>query len=112
MKKNRNKKNFFYINKLYSVCILILTVFMCIGYASINSISIGIGGEIIAKEVEGIYITETKYVSDVNADVSSSKILNAYQTNLNSKVVLSSTNPASSITYTINIIKDIWLVLR
>ena len=75
---------------------------MGVGYASISSI-LEIGGEIILTEVEGIYITETKYVSDVNADVSSSKILKAYQTNLDSHIVLSNTDPNSSITYEVTI---------
>ena len=97
MKEKKNKKF------LFPTFILLATIFMGIGYASINSISIGIGGEIIAKEVDGIYITETKYVSDVNADVSSSKILNAYQTNLDSHIVLSDTDPNSSITYEVTI---------
>ena len=36
-----------------------------------------------------------------NADIASSKIIHAYQTNMNSKVVLSDTDNNSSITYEI-----------
>jgi len=92
-----------YANKLFPILILVATLFMGIGYASINSISLNINGEVIAKAQDGIYITEVNYVSDVNANLEKSKILNAYQTNLSSNIVLSDTNSNSSATYEITI---------
>lgn len=90
--------------KVFPVMILIASLLMSVGYASVNSIIIGFNGTAIAKLPSGVYITEANYNSNVDANLAESTILSAYQTNLNSKVVLSSTNPASSITYTINII--------
>ena len=80
-----------------------MTILMGVGYASINSIIIGFEGEAIAKEVDGIFITDANYLSDVGADLTTSKILNAYQTNLSSVVALSRTNGNSSITYQITV---------
>ena len=74
---------------------------MCIGYASINSISLEMDGELVAQVQDGIFITEANYSSNVSADLSSSQVISAYQTNLNSRVVLSETDPNSSITYEI-----------
>ena len=84
---------------LFPILILIATMFMGLGYASINTISLGIDGEVVSKEVDGIFLTEVNYVGDVNADLEKSKILNAYQTNLNSNIVLSDVDNNSSITY-------------
>ena len=90
--------------KIFPVLILVATILMSVGYASINAILIELTGKVVAIEPNGVYITEAYYNSNVNANVSESTILSAYQTNLNSKVVLSQTDPTSSITYTINII--------
>lgn len=100
----KKKKVIPVLRKIFPVLILIATLLMSVGYASLNSVLINISGEIIAKEVSGVYITEVNYQADIGADIVASEILNAYQTNLTSKIVLSDTNPLSSITYTINII--------
>ena len=89
------------INSFFSIFLVIATLFMCIGYASINSISLEIDGELVAQVQDGIFITEANYSSNVSADLSSSQVISAYQTNLNSRVVLSETDPNSSITYEI-----------
>ena len=90
-----------YTNKLFPILILVATIFMGVGYASINSVSLNINGEVVAKAQDGIFITGVNYVSDVNANLEESKILNAYQTNLSSNIVLSDTDGNSSITYEI-----------
>lgn len=89
------------INSFFSIFLVIATLFMCIGYASINSISLEMDGELVAQVQDGIFITEANYSSNVSADLSSSQVISAYQTNLNSRVVLSETDPNSSITYEI-----------
>ena len=76
---------------------------MSIGYASINSIILEFKGEAIAKENEGIFITDVQYFNDINANVDSSKIISAHQTNLNSEIYLSNVDNNSSITYTITV---------
>lgn len=103
MKKNKSKTIFISAKKIFPLIILMMTILMSVGYASINSIIIGFEGEAIAKEVDGIFITDANYLSDVGADLTTSKILNAYQTNLTSIVALSNTNGNSSITYQITI---------
>jgi len=101
LKNMRKKRIPPYSNKLFPILIFIATIFMSVGYASINSIIMNINGEVIAKAQDGIYITEVNYISDINANLEESKILNAYQTNLSSNIVLSDTNSNSSITYQI-----------
>jgi len=82
------KKKINSFNKFYPFLLLFATFFMGISYAAINSISLDVVGNVIAKAQDGIYITEVEYVGDVNADIDNSKIINAYQTNLNSSIVL------------------------
>lgn len=103
MKKQKKKMIYSSVRKIFPIIIFMITVLMSIGYASINLIIIGFDDEVVAKDVDGIYITEVNYVSDVDADTNNSKILNAYQTNLNSNIVLSDSNKSSSITYEITI---------
>jgi len=91
------------MNKLFPILILIATISMSVGYASINSIIIGINGEVVAKSQDNVFITEVKYVNDNNANLEESKILNAYQTNLNSIISLSNVDNNSSITYEITV---------
>ncbi len=103
MDRKNLKTIFSSAKKVFPLIILMVTILMGVGYASINSIIIGFNGEAVAKEIDGVYITEVDYLSDVNADLTTSKILNAYQTNLTSIVALSKTNGNSSITYQITI---------
>ena len=90
-------------NKLFPILILIAAISMSIGYASINSISMGVNGEVIAKTQEGIFITEVNYDSDINADLEESKILNAYQTILHSNISLSDSDAFSILKYKVTI---------
>lgn len=64
-------------------------------------IALSYAGEATAKETNKVFFTNIKYLTDTNADIASSKIIHAYQTNINSKVVLSDTDNNSSITYEI-----------
>lgn len=100
--KTKNKKHLS-INKIFPVIIFLATVLMSIGYASINHVNFSIDGNVFAKDVENVYITSVKYVSDIEADLENSKILSAYQTNLNSNIVLSNNNKDSLITYEISV---------
>lgn len=77
------------------------TLFIGIGYASINSVTLDIKGTAIAKQMEGIIITDVKYTSNNNANEQDSKINKYYQTVLDSSIVLSKTDTSSSITYEI-----------
>lgn len=100
--KSSNKKKI-NISKIIPIIIFIMTIFMGIGYASINSIIIGFEGEAIAKEIDGVFITNAvvDYASTGVAD--NSKITQAYQTNFGSTVTLSSTYRYAYIDYAITI---------
>ena len=76
--------------KLFPSIIFISILFMSIGYAIINSVILNVTGNLIAKNQTGVYITEAKYISNNNADVSKSKVLNAYQTMLNTTTIVTS----------------------
>lgn len=85
------------------ICMFIATLFMSIGYASINSILLDINGTAVAKDQKGIFIIEANYASDINAKKENSKIINAHQTMLNSSIELSDVDSNSEITYAITI---------
>lgn len=100
--KKRSKKNKTTSNKLI-FSLLIATILIGIGYASVNSVILDINGTAIAKKQTGVYITNVEYNSDVSANLEKSNIINAYQTMLNSTITLSDTIDSSSITYSITI---------
>lgn len=103
MKKKQTKAQKSNYQKYFPLVIFISILCMSVGYAIINSISLDISGEALAKNVEGVYITEVNYVSNNNADTSNSKIINAHGTLLNSDITLSSIDQTSSITYEIKL---------
>ena len=85
---------------LFLICLA--TCFMGIGYARIDII-LEIAGNLAAEPQDNIFITEVNYVSNVGADLDNSEILDTYQTNLTSEIVLSTTDANSKITYEIKI---------
>lgn len=86
-----------------SVMLLISTTFMSIGYAAINSITAEINGTATVNVQSGVFITDVEYFSDVDAHIAQCEINNIYGTLLDSKIYLSETNNASSVTYTITV---------
>ena len=44
--------------KIFSIVLIIATLFMGVGYASINSVSLNVSGEMIAQAQEGIFIAD------------------------------------------------------
>lgn len=99
----KKKRSILFRSCSWAGFIFVATLFMSIGYASINSIILEISGEASAKANEGIFITDVQYLNDVNADLNNSKIINIYQTNLNSEIYLSEVDNNSSITYSITV---------
>lgn len=87
------------MKKVCLVLITLATLFMSIGYASINSVTLDVKGNITATVQDGIFITEVTYNSNVSADLTNSKINSFAKGVLNNKVVLSTTDGNSSITY-------------
>lgn len=102
MKKNV-KKNVYNYNKFFPVILILATLFMGIGYAAVNSITLFIDGNTTALFQDGIFITDINYKSNVNANLEESKIINTYKSSINSSIVLSDTDVNSSITYEITI---------
>ena len=95
----KTKKNY---SVMISVIILISTLFMSVGYASINSITFDITGTASATAQSGVFITNVEYVSNSSADTSASTINNYYETVLDSTIVLGNTS-SSNITYRVTL---------
>lgn len=89
----KNKKILF----LYSILFCIM--FLCIGYASINSISGEIQGIAQAEVQDGVFIFDVIYDSNVDGNLGESTINYYSGTMMSSSIKLSSTNPSSTITY-------------
>jgi len=100
-KLQKNKQ--FNTNKLLLLLVFLGTLLMGIGYASVSSVTLDIEGNLVANVQDGVFITEVNYVSNYEADLNSSEIINCYETMMNSKVVLSTTSPTSSITYRVKV---------
>lgn len=90
-------------NRILKVLILIATLSMSIGYASINSVIVSFNGKATAKEYDGVFITKIKVKENINADSEKSEVLGPSQTILKSSITLSSTDSLSSITYEITV---------
>lgn len=86
-------------NKILPLLLLLATLFMGIGYASINSLSLEISGTLTTEKQEGIFISSVEY-SDSNED-EFLEVISTFQTTLNSKVVLSSNS--SYVSYIVTI---------
>jgi len=102
MKKKIYYPNMHRKNLVFIIFLFVATLFLEIGYAQISSVELNIGGSVIAQKQTGVVIMDAHYVSNNNADISSSIIKSYYQTMLNSKVVLGN-DTSSSITYEITI---------
>ena len=76
---------------------------MGIGYSAIESVTGEIEGKVIAEAQNGIFIIDVEYVSDVDANKTSSKINNFLGTMMQSTVELSKTNQASEIKYKVTV---------
>ena len=89
------------INKILLFLLVGSTLWMCVGYAAINSIVFNINGYVTGVNVNSLYISEVLYKEGNNINSSESKINNYYDTILNSSIVLNDLDNSSSITYTI-----------
>lgn len=106
--KKRNKKKRIppSVKSLYPLLILICCIFMSIGYATMDSISLKIEGDAIALEQEGVFIIEATQKESSGADIIKSNINKASGTILNSTIALSETDSSSYITYTITMLNN------
>lgn len=83
-----------------SICVL------SVGYAAITSLELNIELNISANQYQEIFISEVKYLNDIDADLENSKIVDYTDTLLHSDIYLSKTNASSSITYEITIFNN------
>lgn len=90
------------LNFLFLLFVISSTFFLSIGYASLDSVTLDINGEVTTIPQSEIYITDVTYKTDSNADTENSKINQYYQTLMQSSIVLGNT-PTSSITYLVTI---------
>lgn len=89
--------------KIFPFLLLISTLFMSVGYASLNSITADITGDVLANAQYGVFITDVTYDSNNGADTVNSKIRGFYESTLNSRIVLSEDDNTSYITYKVTI---------
>ncbi len=106
-KKELQKLNFRKY-KLIPIMLLVACLFMGVGYASINSITMKISGNALARaeEIGEVYISDYKVLDDTsssNDDESTSTIDSVNLTIFGSTINLPSTNPNGFITYSITV---------
>lgn len=103
MKEGKHTRKSFKIIEVYSVLILVATLFMSIGYAEIIGTQMTIEGTVKAEAQEGVFIKEINSTSsDVNTDIENSSIDYYKDTTLRSTVVLGKESD-SYITYQVSI---------
>lgn len=103
MKKEKNKKISTSYKKIYPSLIFIASLFMVVGYAAVNSISVEIKGSVIADVNPGVFIASVIYGSDNNAIIENCKLNSFLQTTLSSKIELSNEDNTSYYSYDVNI---------
>ncbi len=97
-KANRNK-----IENYFPIFLLIATLFMGIGYASINNITLDISGNVMVKAQEGVYITDVEIVDNLTSNASNQNSITS-GTFLSDTIMLSSNSNqinTTQITYKI-----------
>jgi len=102
MRKGKHSKKGFKIIEIYSVLILIATLFMSVGYAVVSGVVLNVEGTAEVVVQDGIFISNVKYLSNVGANVTNSRINYYLGTMLDSEIVLGNTSQ-SSITYEVTI---------
>lgn len=95
-KKYKIKNTKLRLNFILIICIILSTLCLSIGYAGINPITLDIEGVASAIAQEGVFITNIKLIESRNIDQANTKIINTYQTMMQSNIALS---PYSTDTY-------------
>lgn len=99
--KTKNKK--LRLNFILIICITLSTLFLSIGYAAINSITLDIKGTASASAQDGIFITYVELVDSKNIDEANTKIINMYKAMLQTNVVLSNDTTDTYAKYQITV---------
>ena len=95
----KDKHKIILLKRLLPVIILTLCVLMSVGYTTVNYITLDIGGEVVAMETEGIFVTEIKYKDGSAIHYANSNISVVKNSMLKHEIALSSTSNTSYITY-------------
>ena len=83
--QKRNKRNYF---NIYLIALFFASVFMCIGYATVNNVSLDLVGSANIKAEPRIFIFDADIDGNSDANISASSIDLYYDTMLQSTVVL------------------------
>ena len=103
MLKFNIKKIPFMYNKLLIILLFLVSLFMSIGYASINSISYNIDGSAKADVQTGVFITDVVVNQEIEQNFENVEINTFYQTMLNSDIYLSKLDNTSILTLDITV---------
>lgn len=100
-----NKKNKlpYCYNKMFILLLFVATLFMGIGYAAINSLTLEISGVAVAEKYNGLIISEIEFSDSKNENLEKMDTISTFQTTLNSKVTLSDNDPNSYVSYVVTI---------
>lgn len=99
-KLRNNKLN---LNLLLIAGIIFSTLFLSIGYAGINPITLDIEGVASAIAQEGVFISNIELIESRNIDLANTKIINTYQTMMQSTIALSANSTDTYAKYEITI---------
>ena len=91
MKKNKSALSNY---QKFPILILLVSLVMSIGYATISSITLDLEGEVIAKENEGVFITE---INCQNSNGATTHSYSAYESNFKSSISLSNSENTSKV---------------
>lgn len=89
--------NIIYFKKFLPLIMFVATLFMCVGFAAINSIVIKYDGLAVAKRQDAVFITKVEYVNNDDVSNDGYDIVYADKTILNSKINLDEDNANSEL---------------
>ena len=102
MKRLFKEKRTLKKSSLLFLSIIVISLFLGIGYAQISDINLEISGDATLEAVKKVVITDIRYVSSTNAIESQSTIEEPYLTLMNSTITLGETLD-STITYKVKV---------
>ena len=102
MKRLFKEKRTLKKSSLLFLSIIVISLFLGIGYAQISDINLEISGDATLEAVKKVVITDIRYVSSTNSIESQSTIEEPYLTLMNSTITLGDTID-STITYKVKV---------
>ena len=96
MKKEKNKFKIFINKNLYLLLIIVATLFMSIGYATVNNVTLDLDGTSNIKSHPGIYITDATITGGTNGTQTDRSSINMlYEDIMKSRIVLGNNQNAT-----------------